>query len=939
MRTVEFKGRIDITTLLTRVSGIHGTARGQTEFAGTAVRIVVPVWLIFFCPAEVVFAAAPVSGTAGSPGLLENISRTSSPRASGRQRVLARLFEERILAQNSDAIRLAASEEELLRRYDLLRNWVLPSASHDTIRLTATFPPAHSVPVSARSVIPASPAIDLIAAASQLGRLAELSAIIDGCPASSESQQRCQLALSTLVRIQQRDFDAVRISFGELIDRHYVRVLPDLHDRWPETLVAVEAIRHPALHDTVEELLQKILHDQVRSKEFNRPDAWDQLIRSLAGQMHLARVGGNARVSEHGLNLSEWFPVSVSGADRSGSGCPGSLWQRHGHTVTAVAHHFDDYLYYRIPLQGNYRVECDLGGFKYNDGQLLVGGTWAGPAPTHNELLTGSLRELHPVQALSPRLPQIGEWMRARVEVTDGLRVTSVNGRHIHRQVLNPGHPPWLAVRLPFFAYGAVRNVSLAGNPTIPDTLNLSADPQMSGWVPYYGETVAGSPAECHWWCEVDQNGNGTIFAKREPEHAGTAKESLLRYHRPMVEDGFIAYEFFYSPEECCVHPAIGRQVFLVRPDGVRIHQITDAAFDRTGLDPQNEFPLTEEGDRAVNPTDDTERTVLKHDAWNHAELKLVGDSLTLTVNGRTMGRPIILGASVHSSGEALRESNDVMWHADRMFGLFHYAGESEARVRNVRWTGDWAKSLPPLQDQELRDKTADELDAALPRLTAVFSHDFTRDGLPLDIFNVAGAADRVLGESDNGLQMKATMDNTGSRHVAISPRCTASGDFDMTAVFEGRDCLSTKHGKLDSMLRVVVDDKFVSQHSVALAYIANPAQFLRPVAEYQLVQHRPLLIDARGQRTEEARSGALRLARRGDRLYSLLSAGDANSFRLIQVSDIDPSSIRFNGIQLVSGLNSSVAERGEINIIWKKLTVRAEQLSGPAVADRESGP
>src|SRR5439155_17424932 len=73
--------------------------------------------------------------------------------------------------------------------------------------------------------------------------------------------------------------------------------------------------------------------------------------------------------------------------------------------------------------------------------------------------------------------------------------------------------------------------------------------------------------------------------------------ENIIRYHRPMLEDGEVRYEFFYDPDPkvpTIVHPALDRLVCLVEPSGVKIHWLTDGRWDRTGLSPGNvDPPLT----------------------------------------------------------------------------------------------------------------------------------------------------------------------------------------------------------------------------------------------------------------------------------------------------------------------------------------------------------
>ena len=62
----------------------------------------------------------------------------------------------------------------------------------------------------------------------------------------------------------------------------------------------------------------------------------------------------------------------------------------------------------------------------------------------------------------------------------------------------------------------------------------------------------------------------------------------LLRYQRPLMEDGSIEYEFFYDPDHFETHPALDRLAFILDPSGIREHWIGDGRYDRTDLAPDN---------------------------------------------------------------------------------------------------------------------------------------------------------------------------------------------------------------------------------------------------------------------------------------------------------------------------------------------------------------
>ena len=125
-----------------------------------------------------------------------------------------------------------------------------------------------------------------------------------------------------------------------------------------------------------------------------------------------------------------------------------------------------------------------------------------------------------------------------------------------------------------------IMNLRITGAPTVPDAVQLIADGDLNGWAPYYGQqSVDGT-----WQSQTTAEGV-CINNPRRPELADTVAERVLKYQRPMFEDGSIEYEFFYQPGTVEVHPALGRLCFLLSPDGVRHHWHTDAAAERLPRD------------------------------------------------------------------------------------------------------------------------------------------------------------------------------------------------------------------------------------------------------------------------------------------------------------------------------------------------------------------
>ena len=95
-----------------------------------------------------------------------------------------------------------------------------------------------------------------------------------------------------------------------------------------------------------------------------------------------------------------------------------------------------------------------------------------------------------------------------------------------------------------------------------------------------------------------------------------TMTEKLLRYHRPILEDGEIRYDFFYEQGQTMIHPALDRCCFILEHDGVKIHWLTDRERDSTDADPANRI-VEADAQRGPRPLP------LMQNEWNALSLKL----------------------------------------------------------------------------------------------------------------------------------------------------------------------------------------------------------------------------------------------------------------------------------------------------------------------------
>ncbi len=281
-------------------------------------------------------------------------------------------------------------------------------------------------------------------------------------------------------------------------------------------------------------------------------------------------------------------------------------------------------MYLRVPLRGEFQLDCELTTFNWREMRVTYGGMTIGAQvrPQDTSRRWHFSREL-PDITLNPPLEPPGDWYKYRLVVKHGL------DDRVRQRTADPPGPaarPNATRGWPFTAgseaTGGARNIAITGRPVIPEQLNLSALPDLTGWLAdYYGDSVTGD------------NPTGRSRARRSSADCartlpGSKQESVLLYHRPMLEDGEITYEFFHEPGKTIAHPALDRLAFLLEPDGVKVHRLTDAQHERTGLSPDN---------AAVEPENrrGPSSLPLKARDWNKLVLSLAGDKVALRLNGQ----------------------------------------------------------------------------------------------------------------------------------------------------------------------------------------------------------------------------------------------------------------------------------------------------------------
>ncbi|MBC8351702.1 MAG: DUF1583 domain-containing protein [Planctomycetes bacterium] len=621
---------------------------------------------------------------------LAHLTTASNPdRSDADRRLRGAIFDDRHVHGSVLAVHRHAAKLPPQERYAFLFKWVLPSPDHNTLRLASDFTPANPAPLMSDEDLDVpsrvasggkliSPALDLVAVAKELGQLDELRGKVAIIATADEHQLRSQLAVLAMVEIELGDLAKARTTLDKFASSAADRTTFAFTERWAEALVIWQASQYSEARDAIRDLAFGILNKQRRQDSSSGHEAWDQHLPALMGRIrYFDLLESEPALRETATNrtrgqspLANWVPASRETNRTRGQGFPPAQWAISAPaTVENFASHHDDYLFYRIPLRGNFEIECDITGFGYRESSLWVAGRWARLFYTLSDVKTGDFRD-EQLLTLDPPMHKTNSWIRYRAVVRDGVCTTYANGREIQRRVLDAEHDPWVAIRSWYKTNGAVRNLRITGNPEIPAEVRLTANAELPGWLPINDDHQVGPGG--NWQQLGDLANGGGIHGTRSGKVSESHWEKLLRYHRPMVEDGTIEYEFFYRAGETHVHPALDRLAFMLQPDGVRMHWVTDGPFDRSELAPDNLF---DELDNRRGP----KAIPLKQNNWNRLQLSLAGDTVSLRLNTELIYE------------RKLEPTNQ------RTFGLFHYADRTEAQVRRVVWRGEWPRELPAI--------------------------------------------------------------------------------------------------------------------------------------------------------------------------------------------------------------------------------------------------
>jgi hypothetical protein len=617
------------------------------------------------------------------PEILENLTKLESAEESAAvARARYALTREEELADDAYQVWRDAQSLQAEQRYAKLREWVLPSPGHPTYRLQAELTPVDPPLPSAREAIAklkssrshlggelVSPAWELVRTAAALNKLDELESSLAADVREAPEGARNLLALQTLVAVARGDDNRATASLRLLLAQlqSLDPATPQV-DRYPEFVAIHAATLRPALAEEVLPLAELIVENQ---HSHHVSIDWERKVRWLRAQ---ARWLSDPQLSKLPLRqppqgLTQWAVVSHPTAELRGRGLPPATWSYSRGKAAFHTGQGNDSLYFQSPLTGDFEVSCRRTTFGWKEMRLLYAALAVDVHYEGKAVIRAPLARGATTIPLAAKIEPWGEQIDYRLEVKNGQMTVVINGKPVHSERLNVGADPWLAIQTAAGHFdGGVENLRITGSPTIPKEIDLTAAPDLAAWrADYYGDSI--DSAEALWTKQKDE-----IVGNLYENAPGSNRESVLYYHRPLLEDGEIEYEFYYEPGKTEVCPALDRAAMVITNGGVQLHYLTDGAYDRSGLDPANATPLA--GAAAKPP--------LKSGQWNKLSLQLKGNTLQLALNGEPIGE------------YELEPTNQ------RLFGLFRYSDATTCRVRNVKYRGAWPKTLPAHKDQEL---------------------------------------------------------------------------------------------------------------------------------------------------------------------------------------------------------------------------------------------
>lgn len=777
------------------------------------------------------------------------------------------------------------------KSFQLLHKWVLPSELHQNVRVTTDFvSSAHQLSDDRPTLL--SPALELIATARQLDRLAELTQEIEQLSPTEPADQSNRLALLYLTAIARDDLDAAQTHLSRFLD--LVADPEILTQTEPAVLLVLQdAVQRPTLGDVIGESLL-VIKEHYRTK-FPQT-AWHRTLQRLFP--HDAQP--------HPIDGGQWTPVSCHLAYYHGRSFPPTMWNIEPGRARQLSSHSDDFLFFASPLQGSYEVEAEALGFGYHDTDIMVAGRWATLASDHENVRTGNIRGDFDPLPIGFKFTDTNDhkFIHTRAMKQDDQLAVDLNGHRVFETPVTSNQFPWVAIRSFSIAHGGVDDLTISGSPTIPQTIDMIGSDQLLGWYDYYQHPDAGANALGGWQTRPSPASaiadDLELFSLKDPglppnSHA----ERLLRYARPVLEDGHIEYFFWYEDGVTNAHPAIGTQALLITPHGLYQHPITDGPHDQTQARPDARTLIS-----------NSPSLPLQNATWNHVQLTFKGEAVAVRLND-----------------EPIATATLPMPFNERTFGLFHYADQTSLRVRDLNWTGQWPTTLPTIDQQILVDPIVRQLamsSSVMPNQLRIKTNESTRANDFFSISRQSNPGDVTVSTDD--VHIEENLNSRDYADAAISPNVEIEGDFDFTLGF--RDLNTNCEEGSNAGVRVMVRTTGELRESAMLKRLEGSEGNQRLECATEVFPNGQYTPEFFGWQPCQTGQGKLKISRRGRQFYFLFAENDSPHFRLVDQREFVDDSIRMFGLRGEVELWGKPKNSPRIEATFTELEVQAESYS-----------
>lgn len=783
-----------------------------------------------------------------------------------------------------------AAELDDQAAYELLSRWILPNADRQEWRIYFDYPVATvSSNIELQDYL-VSPAVEMVHLAETLSQLEQLKSQVDALKPTGDVAARSKHVLLALIALEADDWETARSQYQKLFANLQQPLSKDLTEaeRMPELLLAIQYAKHPEVWK-LGMSLARTFRDQERDGEKSSGNShWRMMVEAAYGAIEFAQLGDEVRESDK--RLTQWSEVPYVAANMHGRGYHFSQWVYDPGVVSQIPGDTWNQLFFQSPLTGSYEILAERSILGHREGVISVGRRSAEPRYDLKKVRVITVGHGQTDEGSELEIPNWKGMAKFRIVVDGNTITTYTNGVKIHEDKL-PGTPdPWVVLQS-HLARNAfeVRNLRIVGEPKIPNEIDLIESTNWWAWrSDFYGD-----------WHSQDHNANATyvkkdgeIFGNLRKDRSASPLESLMMYTRPMLEDGEIEYEMFYEPGQFEIHPALGRTAFLLEKDGVATHQLTDARWETSDLAVDNRTPLSETAPALVE------------NGWNKIRLAVQGDKLTVQVNDKEVAKQ-----------QLTTPKNE------RFFGLFRYSDKTEARVRNMKYRGDWPKSLPKVEDQQLAYSRQGPLVPYQAEFGQTKEVNLAKsyEALKSDGLKMLGPAE-MFSVVDDKLGLQLEQGGSWGRWPGVEKTVSLAGDAEITVDFQDLNLKGPGSGwGCNFSLVAHMDDTAHSSVENAVGVTAKGDPINAVSYRGDLPGQNGSMLGYEAIR-ENSAVGRLRLVRLGGQIHCLSSWGENQPFRLIHSFTVGNAKIRSISIRAKASDDAAVVNCAIGNLVIRDL-------------------